>query len=39
MALQDNIQKYESINGSIKNVRGHDPILPPMAFGGPAPIA
>ncbi len=39
LALQDNIQKYESINGSIKNVRGHDTILPPMAFGGPAPIA
>ena len=39
LALQDNIQKYESINGPIKNVRGHDPILPPMAFGGPTPIA
>lgn len=39
MALQDNIQKYESANGTIKNVRGHDPLLPPMSFGGPAPIA
>lgn len=39
LALQDNIQKFESINGPIKNVRGHDPILPPMAFGGPIPIA
>ena len=39
LALQDNIQKFESVNGSIKNVRGHDPFLPPMAFGGPAPIA
>lgn len=39
MALQDNIQKYESANGAIKNVRGHDPLLPPMSFGGPAPIA
>jgi hypothetical protein len=39
LALQDNIQKFESINGPIKNVRGHDPILPPMAFGGPTPIA
>ena len=39
LALQDNIQKFESVNGSIKNVRGHDPLLPPMAFGGPVPIA
>lgn len=39
MALQDNIQKFESVNGSIKNVRGHDPGLPPMPFGGPTPIA
>lgn len=39
LALQDNIQKFEGINGPIKNVRGHDPILPPMAFGGPTPIA
>ena len=39
LALQENIQKYESVNGSIKNVRGHDPFIPPMTFGGPAPIA
>ena len=39
IALQDNIQKYESVNGAIKNLRGHDSILPPMSFGGPAPIA
>jgi len=39
MALQENIQKFESTNGPIKNVRGHDPMLPPMAFGGPTPIA
>lgn len=39
LALQENIQKFESMNGPIKNVRGHDPILPPMAFGGPTPIA
>ncbi|HNX56902.1 MAG TPA: DUF3467 domain-containing protein [Prolixibacteraceae bacterium] len=39
LALQDNIQKFEAANGTIKNVRGHDPILPPMSFGGPAPIA
>ena len=39
LALQENIQKYETVNGSIKNVHGHDPLLPPMSFGGPAPIA
>ncbi len=39
MALQDNIQKYEAVNGSIKNVRGHDPMLPTMPFGGPIPVA
>jgi hypothetical protein len=39
LALQDNIQKFKSVNGAIKNVRGHDPLLPPMSFGGPAPIA
>ena len=39
LALQDNIQKFEAANGTIKNVRGHDTILPPMSFGGPAPIA
>ena len=39
LALQENIQKFESVNGSIKNVRGHDPVLAPMSFGGPAPIA
>ena len=39
LALQDNIQKFESANGPIKNVGGHDMILPPMAFGGPTPIA
>ncbi|MDP3644608.1 MAG: DUF3467 domain-containing protein [Bacteroidota bacterium] len=39
LALQENIQKYESVNGTIKNVRGHDPFIPPMTFGGPTPIA
>jgi len=35
LALQDNIQKYESINGVIKNVeRTGGPVLP-MSFGGP----
>ena len=38
-ALQENIQKYESVNGTIKNVRGHDPMISPMSFGGPTPIA
>lgn len=39
LALQENIQKYESANGLIKNVRGHDPMISPMSFGGPTPIA
>ena len=39
VALQDNIQKYESVNGPIKNLRGHDPLLPPMSLGGPVPVA
>jgi hypothetical protein len=39
LALQENIQKYESVNGLIKNVRGHDPMISPMSFGGPTPIA
>ena len=38
-ALQENIQKYEAVNGTIKNVRGHDPMISPMSFGGPTPIA
>jgi hypothetical protein len=34
-ALQDNIQKYESAHGVIKNVeRSGGPVLP-MTFGGP----
>ncbi len=37
LALQDNIKKFESVNGSIKNVKpGADSMLPPMSFGGPA---
>jgi Protein of unknown function (DUF3467) len=36
MALQDNIAKYESVHGPIKNVKpGIDPMMPPMNFGGP----
>jgi hypothetical protein len=35
-ALQDNIKKYETVNGPIKNVKpGPDQMLPPMGFGGP----
>lgn len=35
-ALQDNIKKYETVNGPVKNVNpGSDPMLPPMSFGGP----
>lgn len=35
-ALQDNIKKYETVNGPIKNVKpGPDTMLPPMSFGGP----
>jgi hypothetical protein len=35
-ALQDNIAKYEAVNGPIKNVKpGMDPMMPPMNFGGP----
>jgi hypothetical protein len=34
-ALQDNIKKYETVNGQIKNVQsGSDPMIP-MSFGGP----
>jgi len=34
-ALQDNIKKFETVNGPIKNVQpGSDPMMP-MTFGGP----
>ncbi len=37
LALEDNIKKYESLHGTIKNVKsGSDPMMPPMSFGGPA---
>lgn len=36
MALQDNVAKYESMHGPIKNVKpGSEPVMPPMNFGGP----
>ncbi len=36
LALQDNIRKFEAINGPIKNVTGGDNMIPPVSFGGPA---
>lgn len=35
MALGDNIKKFESINGPIKNVEGQSSPVMPMSFGGP----
>jgi predicted transcriptional regulator len=36
LALQDNINKFESVHGMIKNVKPNEgTILPPMNFGGP----
>lgn len=35
-ALQDNIKKFEAVNGPIKNVHpGGDSMMPPLNFGGP----
>jgi hypothetical protein len=34
-ALEDNISKYESIHGKIKEISGTTPLMP-MNFGGPA---
>lgn len=33
-ALQDNIAKYESVHGPIKDVKGSGPTMP-LTFGGP----
>ncbi|MDZ7738412.1 MAG: DUF3467 domain-containing protein [Bacteroidales bacterium] len=33
-ALTDNIKKYESVHGPIKEVKGSGPVMP-MNFGGP----
>lgn len=33
-ALQDNISKYESVHGLIKEVKGSGPVMP-LTFGGP----
>ncbi len=35
LALQDNVAKYEALNGKIKNVDGSKGPLMPMNFGGP----
>lgn len=33
-AMEDNISKYESIHGEIKEIKGSGPLMP-MNFGGP----
>jgi hypothetical protein len=33
-ALEDNILKYESVHGTIKEVKGSEPVMP-LTFGGP----
>lgn len=33
-ALEDNILKYESVHGAIKEVKGSEPVMP-LTFGGP----
>lgn len=33
-ALKDNISKYESVHGPIKEVKGSGPVMP-LSFGGP----
>ena len=33
-ALQDNIAKYESVHGVIKEAKGSGPVMP-LSFGGP----
>jgi hypothetical protein len=33
-ALQDNISKYESVHGIIREVKGSGPLMP-LSFGGP----
>ena len=35
LALKDNIAKYESVNGQIKNVEAQGGHIIPMNFGGP----
>lgn len=33
-ALEDNISKYETVHGPIKEIKGSGPVMP-MTFGGP----
>jgi hypothetical protein len=33
-ALQENIARYESVHGSIKEIKGTGPVMP-LTFGGP----
>lgn len=35
MALEDNVNKFESMHGKINVPGGNHPIMPPMTFGGP----
>jgi len=35
LALQDNIKKFEAVNGTVNIKGGHNPLMPPMTFGGP----
>jgi hypothetical protein len=35
LALQDNIKKYESVHGPVKDVKGQGSPVIPMNFGGP----
>ena len=35
-ALKENIAKFESMHGDIKNVENNNPLIMPMNFGGPA---
>ena len=37
-ALQDNISKYESVHGTIREAKDSGPLLP-LNFGGPTPQA
>ncbi|MGQ8336502.1 DUF3467 domain-containing protein [Sunxiuqinia sp. A32] len=36
LALEDNVKKFEKMHGPIKlSSGGHEPMMPPMSFGGP----
>jgi len=34
LALEDNVRKFEKVNGPIR-LGGNDPMVPPINFGGP----